>query len=65
MNKSKLHKWILSILFVIISILNFIRIDSTSHSVSDSLKPFILKLLAFVLILFLFYRILNRTLHIK
>ncbi len=45
-------KFLLAILFITITILNFIRIDSVSHSASDTLRPFIIQT-AILMLLFL------------
>ncbi len=42
----------LFIIFVGISVLNFLRIDSFSHSVSDTLRPFIIQSVLLFIILF-------------
>ncbi len=59
-NSKIFWKILLIILFVIISVLNFVRIDSVSHSASDTLRPFILQTAAIALIFFLIYRITNK-----
>ncbi len=55
-----LTKWLLATVFIIFSTLNFIRIDSVSHSASDTLRPFIIQTAALALIFLLVYRIINR-----
>ena len=62
-NYKTFWKILLIILFVIISILNFVRIDSISHSASDTLRPFVLQTAAIVLILFLIYRVISRNIR--
>ena len=54
-----LEKWLLLLLFIILSILNFIRIDSVSHSASDTIRPFILQTAALVLIFYFIYLFLS------
>jgi hypothetical protein len=54
-SKNNLMNWgklFLVIFFIILSILNFIRIDSVSHSASDTLRPFIIQT-AILMLLFL------------
>ena len=48
-------------IFIIISIFNFIRIDSVSHSASDTIRPFILQTAALALIFFLLFQLLKRV----
>ncbi len=45
--------WIVLAVFIAVAVLNFIWIDSTSHSESDTLRPFILQTAAMTLILIL------------
>ena len=58
---SGIRRIILAVLFAVISFFNFIRIDSVSHSVSDTLRPFIIQTLALILILLLIDRLLGRN----
>lgn len=53
-NFRNLGKWLFAVLFIILSVLNFIRIDSQSHSASDTLRPFILQSAILALALFSF-----------
>jgi hypothetical protein len=55
-----LGKWLLFVLFVILSVLNFVRIDSVSHSASDTLRPFLIQTAALALILFLIFKIFQK-----
>ena len=48
--------WMVILLFAVLAVLNFYRIDSTSHSVSDTLRPFLLETVALAFILFLICR---------
>ena len=48
-------KWLLAILFVVLSVVNFIRIDSQSHSVSDTIRPFVIQSAIFLIIIFLVF----------
>lgn len=57
-NQNKLRWWgklLLAVLFVILSVVNFIRLDSQSHSVSDTLRPFAIQSAIFLIILFMIY----------
>ncbi len=56
--KAKLKNWgglLLAALFIILSVLNFFRIDSVSHSASDTLRPFIIQTLILLMIFMLVY----------
>ena len=56
--KAKLKNWgvlLLTVLFIILSVLNFFRINSVSHSVSDTLRPFIIQTSILFLLFLLFY----------
>ncbi len=53
-------KLVLAILFIGLSILNFIRIDSHSHSASDTLRPFVVQSAMLVLVLFVIHYFINR-----
>ena len=44
------RKFLLLILFIVLSVLNFIRVDANSHSVSDTLRPFLFQTLILALI---------------
>jgi uncharacterized membrane protein len=44
--------WTLIILFAAFQVWNFLRIDSTSHSNSDTIRPFIIQLFLSFIILF-------------
>lgn len=64
MNKNKRHwfgragwSWAAILLFIILIVFNFYRIDSASHSVSDTLRPFLFETGVLGLVLFTFYRI--------
>jgi hypothetical protein len=46
-----LGKLFLVIIFTILCVLNFIRIDSFSHSASDTLRPFIIQTVILTLLL--------------
>jgi hypothetical protein len=52
-------KWLLVLLFVILSVMNFIRIDSVSHSASDTLRPFIIQTAILALIFYLVFLVLS------
>lgn len=45
--------WLIIACFVIFAVWNFMRIDSTSHSGSDTLRPFIIETFGAVLLLIL------------
>ncbi len=45
-------KVFLFILFIVISAFNFLRIDSVSHSASDTLRPFIIQSVLLFILLF-------------
>jgi hypothetical protein len=56
--KARLKNWgvlLLTVLFIILSVLNFFRINSVSHSVSDTLRPFIIQTSILFLLFLLFY----------
>ena len=57
-------KWISIILFLVLSVLNFIRIDSQSHSASDTLRPFFIQVAILALIFILIFQILNKKLKV-
>ncbi len=57
-------KWISIILFLVLSVLNFIRIDSQSHSASDTLRPFFIQAAILALIFILIFQILNKKLKV-
>jgi hypothetical protein len=60
-NKLKtLWRWGLAILFIILTITNFIRIDSNSHSASDTLRPFLLQTVILIIVLFLIYKLITK-----
>jgi hypothetical protein len=59
-NLKTLWRGILTILFIILSILNFIRIDSNSHSASDTLRPFLLQTVILLVALFLIYKLITK-----
>jgi hypothetical protein len=50
-NLRNLGKLFLVILFIVLCVLNFIRIDSVSHSASDTLRPFIIQTVILTLLL--------------
>lgn len=63
-NKINLHniaKWVLVAIFIVTSVLNFLRIDSQSHSNSDTIRPFIIQSVFIVFILYFIYRIIDKT----
>jgi hypothetical protein len=43
--------WLILIVFVVLVVLNFFRIDATSHSASDTLRPFFIETLITVFVL--------------
>ena len=53
-------KIIASIIYLFLIVLNFLRIDSTSHSASDTLRPFMLQCIALALLFFVIYLVLSR-----
>jgi len=66
--KNIVRKWstlFLSILFVVLSVLNFERIDAVSHSASDTLRPFLIQTVILILLLLIVYYFINKiiTLH--
>lgn len=48
------------IIYIFLSVLNFLRIDSTSHSASDTIRPFLLQCIALALVFFAVYLFINR-----
>jgi hypothetical protein len=48
------------VIFIVLLIFNFIRIDSNSHSVSDTLRPFIFQTALLVIILFFTLYLINK-----
>ncbi len=58
-------KWLLAAAFLGLEIANFMRIDSASHSVSDTLRPFIIQgFLSGVFFLTVFY-LLDRARRVR
>ena len=58
-------RWLFAAVFLGLEIANFIRIDSGSHSVSDTLRPFIIQsILLGVLFLVIFF-LMNRVRRAK
>ena len=55
----KLKNVILSVIFIVLAVINFIRIDRTSHSVSDTLINAVPQTASMFLIGFIVYSILN------
>lgn len=55
-----ISKFSLVIIFIVLVVLNFIRIDKTSHSASDTLRPFLFQTIILALILFLIRHTLNK-----
>ena len=49
-----------TLLFTVLAVLNFVRIDSSSHSVSDMLRPFFIETAVLALIIFAIYKINGR-----
>jgi hypothetical protein len=62
---TNISRWLLTALFLLISVLNFIRIDSGSHSASDTLRPFIIQTAALLLIFYLVHILITRKLITK
>ncbi len=63
-SKNYLKNWgklFLVILFIIICIINFMRIDSVSHSVSDTLRPFFIQTMILILLLLPVYYWLTKS----
>ncbi len=55
---AKLKNWgglLLAVLFITLSILNFFRIDSVSHSASDTLRPFGIQTAILLMVFILIY----------
>jgi len=48
-------KLILFIIFVVISVLNVEKIDSVSHSASDTIRPFMIQTAGFILLFMIIY----------
>ncbi len=55
-----LGKLLLIFLFLILSVINFFRIDSVSHSASDTLRPFIIQTAILILLLLPIYYFLTK-----
>jgi hypothetical protein len=56
--KAKLKNWgglLLAAVFILLSVFNFLRIDSASHSASDTLRPFIIQTFILFLVFLLVY----------
>jgi uncharacterized membrane protein len=43
--------WVTLLVFVALAVWNFLRIDATSHSNSDTIRPFVIQLVGMLLIL--------------
>jgi hypothetical protein len=54
-----ISKFSLVNIFIVLVVLNFIRIDNTSHSVSDTLRPFLLQTIILVLIFFIIWHLIS------
>ncbi len=63
-SKKYLRTWgriSLTVIFITASVFNFIRIDSVSHSASDTLRPFIIQTAILILLLLPVYYLLKRN----
>jgi len=60
----KLGQLVLFLLFIVLSALNFERIDSVSHSASDTLRPFIIQTMILILSLFIVYYLISKAINI-
>jgi len=64
--KNKVREWgkvVLFLLFVVLSILNFKRIDSVSHSASDTLRPFIIQTIILILSILTVYYLITKAMN--
>ena len=61
MTNKNLWAVVLSVLFIILCVLNFIRIDSVSHSASDTLRPFIIQTVILLLLLLPVYYLTGKS----
>jgi len=48
---AKWQGWATILIFVVLLVLNFLRIDFTSHSTSDTVRPFIIQAAVLILVL--------------
>ncbi len=55
MTNKNWFKMLLTVSFIILCVLNFIRIDSLSHSASDTLRPFFIQTVILILLLIAVY----------
>ena len=54
-------KWFLAAVFLGLEVANFIRIDSGSHSVSDTVRPFVIQGVLLGIIFLAVYSLINRV----
>jgi hypothetical protein len=52
-NFKTFSKYSLVFIFIVLTVLNFIRIDDSSHSASDTLRPFLLQTIILALIFYI------------
>jgi len=58
-NLKTFSEYSLVFIFIVITTLNFIRIDNASHSASDTLRPFLLQTIMLALIFFIVWHLIN------
>ena len=58
-NFKTFSKYSLVFIFIVLTVLNFIRIDDSSHSASDTLRPFLLQTIILALIFYIVWHLIN------
>jgi hypothetical protein len=54
-------RWLFAAVFLCLEVVNFIRIDSRSHSVSDTVRPFIIQSILLGVIFLAVFSLINRA----
>jgi hypothetical protein len=54
-------RWLFAAAFLCLEVANFIRIDSGSHSVSDTLRPFIIQTILLGVLFLAVFSLINRV----
>ena len=58
-------RWALAVLFVALQVVNFLRIDAHSHSVSDTIRPFLIESVLLGALFWALYSLTNSRNRIK
>jgi uncharacterized membrane protein len=53
-------KWVLALIFIVLSIINFMSIDAQSHSTSDTIRPFLIETITLAIVFYIILRIMLR-----